>query len=1128
MSCEQQQLEAGIAALEAQRAVLGDAVVDASVAGLRARLAALDAAPAQPAQPTQALRQVSILFVDVVGSTSLSQRLDPEETSAVLDDALARGTAVVEAHRGKVLQYAGDNILAAFGADATREDDAERAVRCGLALLEFGKALGAEVLAAHRHPGFNVRVGIHTGDVLLGGGVDAEGTIRGQAVHVAARMEQTAPAGALRISQDTCARVRGLFDVEAQAPLAVKGVDEPIASYLVVRAKPRSFRVACRGIEGVATRMVGRDAELEALQGAFKRLFVDQRLAAVTVVADAGIGKSRLLNEFDAWSATRPERFHLFRGRATPQTQGEPFGLLRDILARHLQITDDDTVEAARAKMEQGIVPLFEHDDGPDGAEGHAHLLGHLIGIEWRSSRHIRGILEDPRQIRNRAFHAAAQLFRRAGAGDGSPVVLQLEDLHWADGESLDFLNYVAEVNRDASMLVMAFARPTLFERRTDWRSTEGFHQRIDLGPLDKGYSRDLANEMLKKLPAIPAELRDLVTGSAEGNPFYMEELIRMLIDQGAIQTRTEAGEGWRLNAERLRMTQVPATLTGVLQARLDGLPPQEKSTLQEASVIGPVFWEQALVALDVRARETLPALVGRELALPQADAQFAGLREYAFRHQLLHQVTYDTVLKRSKRDLHGKVARWLAGLTDLRAGNFLGATAEHYDRAGDGVRAAEFHARAAEHALQRFGHDAVLTHVARALALLDKAPDAPLRWRLLDAREQTLGLQGRRDEQGRDVEALDRLAETMADDRKRAYVAWRRSHLALRRADWPECERSARSGMHFAERAGDDGLRLHALRLLAHAQAFQGDIEGGQALARRGLEEARRLGQLTNEWPLVNTLATVAGMQDDVTGALELHQQGLNLSREIGDRRSEGVSLTNVGLGWLGVGDLAQARRDLEAALQMLRANGDRGTEGFVLINLSSLALMVGEDARALALARSALDLAVAAQARDVEAMALIRLGNAELALGRHAAAHRAFEQSRARAIEIDDGIQHDAASGLVRVALAQGDTGAALRAATPVLDLVARGGTLDGTEGARLIELTCHRALRACGDPRAGEWLARAHDALQLQAATIADPAQRLGFLSKIPCHREILALWASRDEGHATSAARTPAVP
>jgi len=1161
MSAEQQQLEVGIRALEAQRGLLGDAVVDAMLAPARAKLAALAAealAPAAPAEPAQTLRQVSILFLDVVGSTALAQQLDPEAVSAVMDDALERGTALVQSHRGRVLQYAGDNILAAFGADESREDDAERAVHCGLALLALGQAVGAEVLARHGRAGVDVRVGVHTGGVLLGGGVDAEDTIRGSAVNIAARMEQTAPAGGLRISHDTYAQVRGLFEVEAQEPLLVKGVDAPVSSYLVLRAKPRSFRIGTRGIEGVATRMIGRDAELEALQAAYHRLFAERSLTAVTVVAEAGIGKSRLLYEFEAWSEARPESFFLFRGRATPATGTQAFGLLRDIIAWRFQINDDDSLEAAHRKMEDGIVPLFLHDDGPDLAEAHAHLLGHLIGIEWRGSRHIRGILDDPRQIRNRAFHAAAQLFRRVSASDGSPVVLQLEDLHWADSESLDFLNYLAEVNRDAPLLVLGFTRPTLFERRPDWSSTEGLHTRIDLQPLSKGYSRDLANELLKKLPEIPAALRELLTSSAEGNPFYMEELLRMLIDQGAIQTGQTGQTGqtdgaWKVNAERLLVTHVPPTLTGVLQARLDGLPAPEKRALQQASVVGAVFWDLALAAVEPQAAEQLPALVQRELTLPRADAQqgglHAGVREYAFRHQVLHQVAYNTVLKRDKRDGHAKVAQWLAGLVEqgsLRAGDFLGLAAEHFEQAADGANAAEFHARAAEHAGQRLAHDRVLAHVGRALALLGDAQAAPpthptppappaqaeLRWRLLSAREKTLFLQARRDEQVADLDALEQLADALADDRRRAEVAWRRGLRALRMADWAGMESAARHGMACATRAGDDGLRLHALRLLATAEVMQGRADAGRALALQGLDEARRLGLRGVEGRLLNTLSVAADMQGDLVGARELDRQSLQINRETGDRVNEAINLSNQGAGWLGLGDLLQARRDLDAALQLLRANGDRVVEGSALTNLSTLALWQGQEARALALARQALDIAVAAQARHHGVLARMQLGDAELALGRMAEARQAYSHAHAGALEIGSANQHDASAGLVRVALAEGDAAAALAALQPLLDHVAGGGTLDGAECPRLIELTCHQALARAGDPAAADWLACAHSALMAQADAIgrdgsqhdADPALRQGFLSNIPHHREIVAAWArARTDAPAESSAK-----
>ena len=1108
MSSQQQQLEAAISTIEAQRSVLGDAVVEASVSALRAQLATLTGTNSP--DPAQTLKQVTILFLDVVGSTALSQRLDPEAISEVLDGALYRLTALVQEHRGKVLQYAGDSVLAAFGANEAREDDAERAVRCGLAMLALGKVLGAEVQAAVGHAGFDVRVGIHTGDVLLGGGVDAGGTIRGSAVNVAARMEQTAPAGHLRISHDTHVLVRGLFDVEVQAPLTIKGVDEPVRSYLVTAAKPRPFRDVTRGIEGVSTRMIGRDAEIEALQDAFRRLFGSlkgqHRLVMVTVVADAGIGKSRLLREFEAWTHTRPERFHLLRGRATPQTQYQPFGLLRDILVRRFRIADDESIDVAHQKMEAGIVPLFLAEDGRDLAEGHAHVLGHLIGIEWSSSRHLRGILEDAKQIRNRAFYVAAQLLRRLGAEDGCPLILEIEDLHWADNESLDFLNYLVEVARDVALLILSSARPLMFERRSDWRSAERVHRRIDLAPLDKSGSRMLVDELLQKLPEVPAALRALITGGAEGNPFYMEELVKMLIDRGAIET----GHSWKVNAERLLVTKVPPTLAGVLQARLDGLPSEEKLTLQAASVIGLVFWDKVLFAIDARAVATVPSLVDRGLVLPHQNAGLEGLREYAFQHQLLHQVTYDTVLKGSKRELHAQVAQWLSSLKGLRASDFLGATAEHYERAGDTAHAAEFHTRAAEHAAGRLGHGAVQEHVARALALLDDADNAQLRWRLLVARESTLHVQARRDEQAADLEVMERLAESLSDDAKRAHTAIRRSGRAMEMGDLATQESTARSAIRWAERGGNPGQRLNALRHLAAAQVARGDVDSGKALLEEGLAEARELGLRLIEAKTLNTLSVVANARNDPLELLELTRQSLKIYQEIGELRGEACALGNLGTTWLILGDLAEARRYSEQALRAVRAYGDRFLEANVLCTMSSAALYQNDDARSLSLARSAVDVATAAKARSWEVFALLRLGDAELGLGRLSEAHEAFARAQGIALEIDDTLKHDAAAGLARVALAEGSGAAGLQAMQPILDHIEGGGTLEGTE-ARMIEWTMHRVLAQADHPRAGEWLARAHDALQAQAERLATPELRHGFLNNIPHHREIMAAWA-----------------
>ncbi len=1109
MELEQQQLATAIAALEAQRELLGDAVVETALAPLRARLRSLAALQgSSKTDNEQTLKQVSVLFADVVGSTTLSQQLDPEDLHTVMDEALARCTAIVHRHGGKVLKYAGDSLLAVYGADEVQEDDAERAVQSGLDLLEEGLHQGELVQQRYRHEGFNLRVGIHTGPVLLGGGLDAENNIRGFAVNVAARMEQTAPAGALRISHDTYHQVRGVFDVVPQEPLQVKGVDAPMVTYLVLRRKPRAFRVSTRGIEGVETQMIGRDAEMEQLQDAFRRMYSQCRLSVVTVVADAGVGKSRLLFEFENWAEARSEIFYFFQGRSHPLTQSQSYGLLRDIVAWRLQIADNDSMATARMKLEQGLVPLFLAEDGADMAQAHAHLLGHLIGLDFADSKHVQNILDDGRQIRNRGFHAAAQMFRRFAIQNSAPVMLLLDDLNWADSGSLDFLSYLIQVNRDVPTLIVAMARPTLFEQRPDWPGVADA-QRILLEPLDKGGSRQLVNELLKKMTDVPALLRELITSGAQGNPFYMEELVKMLADEGAIVT---TGEHWSINAERLLATHLPQTLTGVLQARLDSLKPAEKLALQQASVIGFVFWDQTLAALDPDSPSTLGALVQHELTVPHQDMVLDGMvervREFAFSHQVLHQVTYDTLLKRTRRGHHAQAAQWFASQSGARANAFLGTAAEHFLKADDKEQACEYFTRAAEHAAARYAHETLTSYVSTALGLTDQ----PLqRWRLLNVRERTLDLQGKRSEQQADIDALEQLADQLDDDRRRCEVAWRRSSFALRRGDYRAMEAAARRAVALAEHISDAVLALRGQHRLALARTYLGDSAQGQALASEGLAKARTLGLRQIETLFLNALSVIADSRGDQLASLALDQQDLLINRELGNRRNEAIALGNLGNAWLRLGEHGQARLHLEDCLRLARAVGDRATEPNILTNLSMLALRQGDDAPALAHAQAALDMAVEVENPDFEAIALCSLGNAELALGRHAQAAAAFGRAKEVATALGTATRLDAGAGLLRVALAQQDATLALQGVEDLLAHLDSHNALEGTEAPYLIRLTCHQALARLGDSRAAQLLGSAHAELLAEAVGITDAALRHSFLNNIPEHRAIMAAWA-----------------
>ncbi len=652
MTARRAELQAVIAALESQRALLGAAIVETALAPLRRELSQL-----QAEVPAQQLKQVSVLFVDVVGSTAMGQRLDPEAIHAVMDSALERFTAAVQAHHGRVLQYTGDGMLAAFGTVTAGEEDATDAVRAGLDIVAAAHDHAPRVRTEFGVADFNVRAGIHTGRVLLGGGMDAQGSIRGATLNIAARMEQSAPVGRLRISHDTWRLVRGLFDMQEQAPIQVKGVDEPLRSWLVGRERPRALRVPTRGIEGMDTRMVGRNAELAALCQALDDVAREGRSRAVTVLGEAGLGKSRLLLEFQNQIDPVHRSAWLLASRADPRSASRPYGQLRDVLCGQLQITEGDAPQAARDKLQQGLMPLL-----PEGDEARLHALGQLIGFDFSASPHLRDLVDDEARLRALGFDTARHCLRRLAVTRAMPLVLVFDDLHWADDGSIAFVQHLLADPLDTPLLCLMLARPLLLERQPGWASGAVNHACIPLRPLDSAGSRELADVLLQRMPRIPDTLRAVVTGGAEGNPFYMEELVKMLLDDGVIVV---AAEGWSVLPDRLAEVRVPPTLVGVLQARLDALAAGDRRALQQAAVVGHVFGGEALAAIEPEAMAALPALLRRQLVIRREAYGDAG--EYAFQHHLLHQVTYDSVLKEPRRQGHERVGAFWSERAEVR-----------------------------------------------------------------------------------------------------------------------------------------------------------------------------------------------------------------------------------------------------------------------------------------------------------------------------------------------------------------------------------------------------------------------------------------------------------------------------
>ncbi len=1107
-------IEATIIAVDGQRSVLGDAVVDAAIASLRERLARL-AHPGvgEPAVLPQ-LKPVTVMFVDMVGSTALAGRLDPEDVLQVMDLALRRFTQVVQAHEGRVLQYTGDGLLAVFGADEAREHDAENAVRAGLAIIQASRES-----ASAGPPGLSVRVGLDSGPVLLGGGIEAGGSIRGNAVNLAARMEQAAPVGGLRISNNTYRLVHGAFEFAPVEALVVKGVPDPVISHVVLRARPLGSSASPRGIQGLRTPMIGREAEWTQLTAAWRASLAGAPLRGVALLGDAGLGKSRLLGEFEAWVRVTTPAAQVLKASALPRSRQQPYALLRQLLLRALDIVEDDRADALGERVVAALCPLFD-DRVDEPALAPAQLLTHLIGLDQSAGTHLRGILDDPAQIRARAFRAAVQALGRLiaapAAAPASPALLCLDDLHWSDDGSLDFFEHWLGSLDGRRLLVVAAGRPVWIERRPQGLAAALPLQRTDLAPLDAARSVALAQALLRRLGEVPAALRELITATSDGNPFFMEEIVKMLLDEGGIVA--DADGAWRIAAERLRGIDEPRTLAGVLQVRLDSLGTAERIALQQAAVIGYVFWDRAVAALDERSPAALQPLAERRLVRASDQSTLHDAREFTFQHHLLQQHTYDSLLKRERRAYHARAAAWLEGLHIEAGTEFLSTIALHHERAGNVAAAVHGYTLAAQAAAARAAREAALEHTERALALLEGRDDALARWKLLAIREPLLRFQGDDARHRGDLHELAALAETLDDDVLRARSALRVADWHADCGDYAQGETAGRDALRWAERCGNASLLARSRASLSFAQRRMGRFTEALLTARQGLAQAeaslstasaRTAGaDVSSRLALMGALDAVLAEQGDLVEGKAQRERALALAREAGDKFREMNLLNNIGDSLVRLGEYALAQVHFEGSLRLAELFGRRDREALAWLNLAALALLNGATAIAVTHGERAAAQCALLGARDLEAAAELPRGLALLALERLDEADAAL--ARSCELFIANAGPHlalEPLAGRALVQLARGDTAQALRVLQPVLEHLEQGGQFNGTEEPLRIRLQCWQVLQAARDPRAAAVLQAARSELERRALRIGDEVSRRCFLHAVPHHRALL---------------------
>lgn len=678
-------------------------------------------------------RPVTILFTDIVGSAALAEQLDPEEWKEIVNAAHQRVSAAITRYEGTVAQLLGDGVLAFFGAPRAHEDDPIRATKAGLAIQAAMQGYARSLQGYLEH--FQMRVGIHTGMVVVGAVGSPEHSeylAVGDAVNLAARIQSAAQPGRVLLSDVTARLVRQAFELMDLGEITVKGKTAPIHVFEVVETR-FSFSSG-RGIEGLTSPLVGRERELEQLRAALAEL--DAGLGQIVfLLGEAGIGKSRLVEEArrmtddegrtagDTSVHRQQSSIHWLEGRALSYGQALPFWTITQLLQNDLGLADGDLEVRIKVALRRRVQELFG-----DKADQFFPYLAHLLGVKLDGEAAARVKPLDGETLKRQTLLAVGEYFSRTA--EQQPTVLVLEDLHWSDTSTLETLEELFTLTNRVPLMLLALMR---VERdhgswrikqaaRTDY---EHRYTEINLKLLSADEQNRLVNNLLQ-VAELPETTRRLIVERAEGNPFYLEEIIRHLIEQGAIvRVRDDPAGGhyWRASTE-IATLEIPDTLRGVLLARIDRLESDLRRTLQLASVIGKTFLYRLLQAIAVAERELDTQLAQLQRAdLVREKARRPEL-EYMFKHALTQEAAYDSLLLERRREFHRKVGAALEEMYAERRDEFLGLLAYHFDRAGEREKAIDYMLRVGDKTRLSDAHDEAIQYYRRAIELLHEIDD--------------------------------------------------------------------------------------------------------------------------------------------------------------------------------------------------------------------------------------------------------------------------------------------------------------------------------------------------------------------------------------------------------------------
>ena len=834
---------------------------------------------------TQTRKTVSVLFADIVGSTALAEGMDPEAYRSLIQSRFLDIEGTIERYGGRVEKFIGDAIMAVFGVPTANEDDALRAVCAASAIQKELQASGRNDLA--------MRIAVNTGEVVTSGGEGRTGVV-GDPVNTAARLEKMAPPGGVVIGGDTLRLVRDRVNCESLGPTELAGRSEPVDAYLLLAVDPippqeRTYDAP----------MVGREWELQSLQHALDRVVRDETCMIVTILGPAGIGKSRLVTELFHRSTDAPR---VLNGRCLPYGDGITFWPVTESVTQAAHISDRDSSEDAIEKVRL----LVSSDEDSKLIAG---VLSQLLGMA-------------PATAGQEETFWAIRRFYEVLASE-APLVLVFDDIHWAEDTFLDLVDHLVENSSGVPMLIICMARPELHELRPSWGGGKLNSITMLIEPLREPETKDLLSGLLGDTstiePLLPAILE-----AAEGNPYFLEETIAMLAEDGVI----EKTDGRWLARGNISEIAIPPTINALLTARLDRLPAPERGALELAAVMGKVFASQAVYDLagGSASAETLGTLAKKGLIRLDQD-EFAGEEMYRFRHLLIRDVMYQSIPKQRRTVVHEQYASWLIDVLGERVSEYDEIIGYHleqaivYARELDQkaeqdlvIRAGTILGRAARRAASRSDSSAAMNLFRRSLQLMP-ADNEQTPYLLLDLAEVMIDdgdFVRAEGVLGDALEAARALGDQVGEERARLALAECVIHTSAKTA--ADARSAAEASIQRFTELGDDFGLARAWRLLSYAFDTIGRSADSQQAMHRAVHHASLTGDVASErfYRRVQ-IRSLSWSPMPVSEIARLTREYLEWTRAHEDRKGE-----SLGLGILAVTEASIGR--FEEARELLR----------------------------------------------------------------------------------------------------------------------------------------------------------------------------------------------------------------